>query len=79
MTNFAVFFINVVGQTGNELVVGRSGIYQIIISLNADTTTESDTNQPYLLAVITVDGIPVFVYKNANHMSIFMKKESGKT
>ncbi len=49
-----------VSLSGNELVVGESGIYQITISINAEATTEPDTDQPYLNAIITVNGTPIF-------------------
>ncbi|MEK0314607.1 hypothetical protein [Cohnella sp. 56] len=49
-----------VSGTGNELVVGTSGIYQITISINAEATTEPDTDQPYLNAIITANGTPLF-------------------
>jgi hypothetical protein len=38
-----------VSLSGNELVVGESGIYQITISINAEATTDPDPNQPYLI------------------------------
>lgn len=49
-----------VSLSGNELVVGESGIYQITISINAEATTDSDPDQPYLNAIITVNGSPIF-------------------
>ncbi|MFZ7104482.1 MAG: hypothetical protein ACOWWO_17760 [Peptococcaceae bacterium] len=49
-----------VSGSGNELVVGESGIYQITISINAEATTEPDPDQPYLTAIITVNGTPIF-------------------
>ena len=49
-----------VSASGNELVVLESGVYQITVSINAETTTEPDPEQPYLTAVITVNGAPVF-------------------
>lgn len=49
-----------VSPTGNELVLGKSGIYQITISINAEATESPDADQPYLLAIITVNGIPIF-------------------
>jgi len=49
-----------VSSSGNELVVGVSGIYQITISINAEATTDPDPDQPYLTAIITVNGLPVF-------------------
>ncbi len=49
-----------VSLSGNELVVGESGIYQITISINAVATTEPDPDQPYLNAIITVNGAPIF-------------------
>ncbi|MEM5795440.1 MAG: hypothetical protein AAGU23_04110 [Bacillota bacterium] len=49
-----------VSGTGNELVVGESGIYQITISINAEATTDPDPDQPYLNAIITVNGAPIF-------------------
>lgn len=49
-----------VSLSGNELVVGESGIYQITISINAEATTNPDSDQPYLNAIITVNGTPIF-------------------
>lgn len=49
-----------VSVSGNELVVGESGIYQITISINAEATTDPDPDQPYLNAIITVNGTPIF-------------------
>ena len=49
-----------VSTSGNELVVGESGIYQITISINAEATTDPDPDQPYLNAIITVNGGPIF-------------------
>lgn len=49
-----------VSLSGNELVVGASGIYQITISINAEATAEPDPDQPYLNAIITVNGTPIF-------------------
>lgn len=49
-----------VSPSGNELVVGESGIYQITISINAEATVNPDSDQPYLTAIITVNGIPIF-------------------
>lgn len=48
-----------VSLSGNELVVGESGIYQITISINAEATTDPDPDQPYLNAIITVNGTPI--------------------
>ncbi len=49
-----------VSLSGNELVVGESGIYQITISINAQATTDPDPDDPYLEAIITVNGSPIF-------------------
>ncbi|MDR1630157.1 MAG: hypothetical protein LBS36_08105 [Oscillospiraceae bacterium] len=49
-----------VSLSGNELVVGESGIYQVTISINAEATTDPDPDQPYLNAIITVNGVPIF-------------------
>ena len=49
-----------VSLSGNELVVGESGIYQITISINAEATTDPDPDQPYLNSIITVNGTPIF-------------------
>jgi len=49
-----------VSATGNELVVGEDGVYQITISINAVATTEPDPSQPYLNAIITVNALPIF-------------------
>jgi len=49
-----------VSPTGNELVVGESGIYQITISINAEATVNPDPDQPYLTGIITVNGLPIF-------------------
>jgi hypothetical protein len=49
-----------VSLSGNELVVGESGIYQITISINAEATTDPDPDQPYLNAIITVNSLPIF-------------------
>lgn len=49
-----------VSMSGNELVVGEDGIYQITISINAEATTDPDPDQPYLNAIITVNGTPIF-------------------
>ncbi len=49
-----------VSLSGNELVIGESGIYQITISINAEATVDPDPDQPYLNAIITVNGIPIF-------------------
>jgi hypothetical protein len=63
-----------VSLSGNELVVGESGIYQITISINAEATTDPDPDQPYLNAFITVNGAPIFgdvttFFKIANRSS----------
>ena len=49
-----------VSATGNALVVENSGIYQITISINAEATTDPNLGQPYLNAIITVNGNPIF-------------------
>lgn len=49
-----------VSLSGNELVVGEGGIYQVTVSINAEATTDPDPDQPYLNAIITVNGIPIF-------------------
>lgn len=49
-----------VSVTGNELVVGEDGVYQITISINAIATTDPDPDQPYLNAIITVNALPIF-------------------
>ena len=49
-----------VSLSGNELVVGESGIYLIMISINAEATTDPDPDQPYLNSIITVNGTPIF-------------------
>lgn len=49
-----------VSQSGNELVAGESGVYQISLSVSAEATAEPDADQPYLNALITVNGKPVF-------------------
>ncbi|OZV11302.1 hypothetical protein CIW83_15085 [Tissierella sp. P1] len=49
-----------VSLSGNELVVGESGIFQITISINAEATVDPDPDQPYLNAIITVNGTPIF-------------------
>lgn len=49
-----------VSLSGNELVVGESGIYQVTISINAEATEDPDPDQPYLTAIITVNGTPIF-------------------
>ncbi|WP_233162817.1 MULTISPECIES: hypothetical protein [unclassified Cohnella] len=49
-----------VSASGNELRVGESGIYQITISINAEATTDPDPDQPFLTAIITVNGSPLF-------------------
>ena len=49
-----------VSMSGNELVVGESGIYQITISINAEATVDPDLDLPYLNAIITVNGLPIF-------------------
>jgi hypothetical protein len=49
-----------VSLSGNELVVGESGVFQITISINAEATTDPDPDQPYLEAIITVNGTPIF-------------------
>ncbi len=49
-----------VSPSGNELVAGESGIYQITISINAEATVDPDPDQPYLNAIITVNGTPIF-------------------
>ena len=63
-----------VSLSGNELVVGESGIYQITISINAEATVDPDPDQPYLNAIITVNGVPIFgdtttFFKIANRSS----------
>lgn len=63
-----------VSPSGNELVVGESGIYQITVSINAEATTDPDPDQPYLNAIITVNGAPIFgdtttFFKIANRSS----------
>ncbi len=40
--------------------MGEAGIYQITISINAEATTDPDPDQPYLNAIITVNGTPIF-------------------
>lgn len=49
-----------VSQSGNGLIVGEAGIYQITVSINAEATVDPDPEQPYLNAIITVNGIPIF-------------------
>ncbi len=49
-----------VSLSGNELVVGNDGIYQITVSINAEATNNPDSSQPYLVAIITVNGTPIF-------------------
>mgnify|MGYP001389444660 CR=1 FL=1 len=49
-----------VSASGNELRVGESGIYQITISINAEATTDPDPDQPFLTAIMTVNGSPLF-------------------
>lgn len=49
-----------VSLSGNELVVGQSGVYQVTISINAEATVDPDPDQPYLTAIITVNGAPIF-------------------
>ncbi|SHO50807.1 hypothetical protein [Anaerocolumna xylanovorans] len=49
-----------VSLSGNELVAGQSGIYQITISINAEATVNPDPDQPYLNAIITVNGTAIF-------------------
>lgn len=46
--------------TGNELVVGESGVYQVTISINAEATVEPDPTDPFLTAILTVNGEPMF-------------------
>nr|WP_246476606.1 hypothetical protein [Salicibibacter cibi] len=63
-----------VSGSGNELVVGESGIYQITVSINAEATTDPDPDQPFLDAIITVNGAPIFgdtttFFKIANRSS----------
>ncbi len=49
-----------VSLSGNELVVGEDGVYQITISINAVATEDPDPDQPYMNAIITVNGAPIF-------------------
>lgn len=49
-----------VSLSGNELVVRESGIFQITISINAEAAVDPDPDQPYLNAIITVNGTPIF-------------------
>ncbi|MFT9055754.1 MAG: hypothetical protein ABF449_03880 [Ethanoligenens sp.] len=49
-----------VSLSGNGLVAGENGVYQITVSINAEATTNPDLNQPYLEAIITVNSIPIF-------------------
>lgn len=49
-----------VSQTGNELVAGESGVYQITASVSAEATTDPDPEQPYLNAIIMVNNQPIF-------------------
>lgn len=49
-----------VSSTGNELVVGKDGVYQIITSINAEAAVDLDGDQPYLNAIITLNGNPIF-------------------
>ena len=49
-----------VSLSGNELVVGENGIYQITVSINAEATVDPDPDEPYLNAIITVNGVPIF-------------------
>lgn len=63
-----------VSLSGNELVVGEGGIYQVTVSINAEATTDPDPDQPYLNAIITVNGAPIFgdtttFFKIANRSS----------
>lgn len=63
-----------VSASGNELVVGESGIYQITVSINAEATTDPDPSEPFLDAIITVNGAPIFgdtttFFKIANRSS----------
>jgi len=51
-----------VSLSGNGLVVGQAGVYQITISVNAEATAEPDPDQPYPNAIITVNGLPIFAY-----------------
>jgi hypothetical protein len=63
-----------VSTSGNQLVVGRSGVYQITLSINAEATVNPAPSQPYLEAIITVNNQPLFgnpstVFKIANRSS----------
>lgn len=49
-----------ISPSGNELVVTTAGLYLITVSINAEATTEPDADQPYLNAIITVNGNPIF-------------------
>lgn len=46
--------------SGNELVVGEDGVYQITLSINGEATVNPDPDEPYAEAVITVNGTPIF-------------------
>ncbi|WP_342503724.1 hypothetical protein [Lysinibacillus sp. FSL L8-0126] len=50
-----------VSPSGNELVVQSNGVYQIAISINAQTTVEPDPLQSYFTVSITVNGQPIFL------------------
>nr|WP_218672700.1 hypothetical protein [Oceanobacillus timonensis] len=63
-----------VSPSGNELVVGESGVYQITVSINAEATTDPEPSEPFLDALITVNGTPIFgdtttFFKIANRSS----------
>lgn len=47
-------------QTGNELIIGKNGIYQITVSITAEATVNPDTEQPYLDAFLMVNDAPLF-------------------
>jgi hypothetical protein len=73
-----------VSLSGNELVVGENGIYQITISINAEATVNPDPDQPYLNAIITVNGAPIFgdtttFFKISNRSSSTFAVQSSLT
>lgn len=65
-----------VSSSGNALIVEESGLYQITISINAEATTDPDANQPYLNAIITVNGNPLFT-DTTTFFKIFNRSSSS--
>ncbi|MFB4212806.1 hypothetical protein ACE1TH_12925 [Shouchella sp. JSM 1781072] len=47
-------------SSGNEFIVLESGVYQITLSISPELSLSPDPSEPYLSAVITINGGPAF-------------------